>query len=208
MELNNNLPALEELDTVIFAISTDDLSGARSIASRVGISFPVLYDPAADVVEARGAADEMNEAAAGEEDFDLVTAGKKPVKNAELWHALIAAAAVLVPLQCEFFALEGISHLVHTIERIKKSFNPSLEIQGIVLTMYDQRNNLSGAVANDVRAYFGDIVYNTVIPRNVRVSEAPSHGKPVLLYDTNCAGAQAYIHLASEVLKREHRITG
>jgi chromosome partitioning protein len=139
--------------------------------------------------------------------YDYVLIDCPPALGLLTMNALIAAAAVLVPLQCEFFALEGISHLVHTIERIKKSFNPSLEIQGIVLTMYDQRNNLSGAVANDVRAYFGDIVYDTMIPRNVRVSEAPSHGKPVLLYDTNCAGAQAYIHLASEVLKREHRIS-
>ncbi|MDP6428319.1 MAG: AAA family ATPase [Rhodospirillales bacterium] len=139
--------------------------------------------------------------------YDYVLIDCPPALGLLTMNALIAAAAVLVPLQCEFFALEGISHLVHTIERIKKSFNPLLEIQGIVLTMYDQRNNLSGAVANDVRAYFGDIVYDTMIPRNVRVSEAPSHGKPVLLYDTNCAGAQAYIHLASEVLKREHRIS-
>ena len=142
------------------------------------------------------------------EPFDYVLIDCPPALGLLTMNALIAAAAVLVPLQCEFFALEGVSHLVHTIERIKRSFNPGLEIQGIVLTMYDQRNNLSGAVANDVRAYFGKVVYDTVIPRNVRVSEAPSHGKPVLLYDTNCAGAQAYIHLASEVLKREHRITG
>jgi len=118
-------------------------------------------------------------------------------------NALNAANAVLVPLQCEFFALEGLSHLVRTIERIKKSYNPTLEIQGIVLTMFDSRNNLSDAVATDVREFFGAIVYETVIPRNVRVSEAPSHGKPVLLYDINCAGSQAYIHLAGEVLKRE-----
>jgi len=118
-------------------------------------------------------------------------------------NALNAADAVLVPLQCEFFALEGLSHLIRTIERIKKSYNPNLEIQGIVLTMFDSRNNLSDAVATDVREYFGAIVYETVIPRNVRVSEAPSHGKPVLLYDIDCAGSQAYIHLAGEVLKRE-----
>jgi chromosome partitioning protein len=108
-------------------------------------------------------------------------------------------------LQCEFFALEGVSHLIKTVERVKKSFNPSLEIQGIVLTMFDSRNNLSGMVAADVRDYFGDKVYETVIPRNVRVSEAPSHGKPVLVYDINCAGSQAYLHLASEVLRRERR---
>jgi chromosome partitioning protein len=118
-------------------------------------------------------------------------------------NALVAADAVLVPLQCEFFALEGISHLVRTIDRIRQTYNPALQIQGIVLTMFDRRNNLSDAVATDVREYFGDKVYETVIPRNVRISEAPSHGKPVLLYDMRCAGSQAYIHLASEVLRRE-----
>jgi len=121
-------------------------------------------------------------------------------------NALAAAQAVLVPLQCEFYALEGLSHLVRTIERVKRHFNPALEIQGVVLTMFDKRNNLSDLVAADVRGYFGAKVYDTVIPRNVRVSEAPSHGKPVLLYDLRCPGAQAYVHLASEVLRRERRV--
>ncbi|HEY0523596.1 MAG TPA: ParA family protein, partial [Stellaceae bacterium] len=111
--------------------------------------------------------------------------------------------SVMVPLQCEFYALEGLSHLIRTIERVKRNLNPALEIQGVVLTMFDRRNNLSDLVAADVRGHFGDKVYETVIPRNVRVSEAPSHGKPVLLYDFRCPGAQAYIHLASEVLRRE-----
>lgn len=121
-------------------------------------------------------------------------------------NSLVAADAVLVPLQCEFFALEGVSHLVKTIDRVRQVFNPKLEIQGIVLTMFDKRNNLSDAVASDVREYFGEKVYTTVIPRNVRVSEAPSHGKPVLLYDLKCPGSQAYLHLASEVLRRERRV--
>jgi chromosome partitioning protein len=112
-----------------------------------------------------------------------------------------------VPLQCEFYALEGLSHLIRTIERVKRHLNPGLEIQGVVLTMFDKRNNLSGLVAADVRGHFGSKVYDTVIPRNVRVSEAPSHGKPVLLYDLECPGAQAYVHLASEVLRREHRVS-
>jgi chromosome partitioning protein len=137
------------------------------------------------------------------EDYDYVLIDCPPALGLLTVNALNAADAVLVPLQCEFFALEGLSHLVRTIDRIKKAYNPRLEIQGIVLTMFDSRNNLSDAVAADVRDFFGDIVYETVIPRNVRVSEAPSHGKPVLLYDTGCAGSQAYIHLASEVLKRE-----
>ena len=118
-------------------------------------------------------------------------------------NALVAADSVLVPLQCEYYALEGVSHLVHTIERVKNAFNPKLGIQGVVLTMFDKRNTLSQAVADDARSYFGPKVYETAIPRNVRVSEAPSHGKPVLLYDLNCAGSQAYAHLASEMLKRE-----
>jgi chromosome partitioning protein len=118
-------------------------------------------------------------------------------------NALVAAEALLVPLQCEFFALEGISHLLRTVERVRRAFNPRLHIQGIVLTMFDRRNKLSDVVADDVRAHFGDTVYRTVIPRNVRVSEAPSHGRPVLIYDFACAGSQAYVHLASEVLRRE-----
>ena len=121
-------------------------------------------------------------------------------------NALVAADAVLVPLQCEFFALEGISQLVQTIERVRRNLNPRLALQGIVLTMFDRRNNLSELVATDVRSVFGATVYDTVIPRNVRVSEAPSHGKPVLLYDVRSPGAQAYIHLAAELLKRERAL--
>lgn len=118
-------------------------------------------------------------------------------------NALVAATSVLIPLQCEFFALEGLSLLLKTIDRIKANFNPELHIQGILLTMYDKRNNLSGQVADDVRSYLGDKVFDTIIPRNVRMSEAPSHGQPSLLYDLKCAGSQAYIRLASEMLKRE-----
>ncbi len=118
-------------------------------------------------------------------------------------NGLAAADAVLVPLQCEFFALEGISQLLHTIDLVKRGFNPALRLQGIVLTMHDRRNNLSDQVAADARGFFGDRVYQTVIPRNIRVSEAPSHGKPVLLYDFRSPGAQAYIRLADELLRRE-----
>jgi chromosome partitioning protein len=118
-------------------------------------------------------------------------------------NALTASDSLLVPLQCEFFALEGLSHLMRTVDRVRERFNPRLQIHGVVLTMVDRRNNLSDQVAADVRGFFGDKVYDTVIPRNVRISEAPSHGKPVLLYDVRCAGAQAYILLASELLRRE-----
>lgn len=130
-----------------------------------------------------------------------------PSLNLLTINAMTAADAVLVPLQCEFFALEGLSQLLRTVEQVRSSINPRLEIQGVVLTMYDQRNNLSGQVMADVREYMGDKVYKTVIPRNVRVSEAPSYGKPVLLYDHRCAGSQAYIELATEIVRRERQMT-
>jgi chromosome partitioning protein len=129
-----------------------------------------------------------------------------PSLNLLTINALSAADAILVPLQCEFFALEGLSQLIKTVERVKTNLNPRLTIQGIVLTMFDRRNNLSEQVAEDVRSVLGDKVYQTVIPRNVRISEAPSHGKPVLLYDNNCVGSQAYIRLASEVIRREREL--
>jgi chromosome partitioning protein len=128
-----------------------------------------------------------------------------PSLNLLTINALAAADAVVVPLQCEFFALEGLSQLLTTVEQVRSTLNPALTIHGIVLTMYDPRNSLAGQVVADVRAYMGDKVYETVIPRNVRLSEAPSHGKPALLYDLKCAGSQAYLKLASEVIQREGR---
>ena len=128
-----------------------------------------------------------------------------PSLNLLTINALAASDSVVVPLQCEFFALEGLSQLLSTVEQVRKTLNPRLSIHGIVLTMYDPRNNLATQVAADVRSFMGDTVYDTVIPRNVRVSEAPSHGKPVLLYDLRCAGSQAYLKLASEVIQRERR---
>ena len=128
-----------------------------------------------------------------------------PSLNLLTINALAASDSVVVPLQCEFFALEGLSQLLSTVEQVRKTLNPRLSIHGIVLTMFDPRNNLATQVAADVRSFMGDAVYETVIPRNVRVSEAPSHGKPVLLYDLRCAGSQAYLKLASEVIQRERR---
>ena len=126
-----------------------------------------------------------------------------PSLNMLTLNAMVAAQSVLVPLQCEFFALEGLSQLTQTIEQVRHSLNPALDIQGIVLTMYDLRNNLSGQVEADVRGHFGSLVYQSVIPRNVRVSEAPSFGKPALLYDHKCSGSLAYMELASELIQRE-----
>ena len=134
--------------------------------------------------------------------FDYVLIDCPPSLNMLTLNALVAADALLVPLQAEFYALEGLSYLVQTVERIKRTFNPRLELAGIVLTMVDRRNSLSDAVASDVRAHFADRVFETVVPRNVRVSEAPSHGLPVLVYDHRCIGAQAYIQLAAEFLRR------
>lgn len=148
----------------------------------------------------------LKDALTGLQGYDFVLIDCPPSLGLLTLNALVAAHSVMVPLQVEFLALEGVSHLTKTIERVRKTFNPDLEIQGIVLTMVDKRNNLSDLVSSDVRNYFGTKVYQTEIPRNVRVSEAPSHGKPVLLYDLKSRGAQAYIHLAGEVLKREQRI--
>ena len=128
-----------------------------------------------------------------------------PSLNLLTLNAMVAAHAVLVPVQCEFFALEGISQLKETIDQIKATLNPGLEIQGVVLTMHDSRTALSKEVETEVRAFFGPKVYESVIPRNTRVAEAPSHGKPILLYDFECAGSQAYIKLATEIIERERQ---
>ena len=138
-------------------------------------------------------------------DFTYVLIDCPPSLNLLTVNAMTAADAVLVTLQCEFFALEGLTQLMRTVELVRGSLNPALEIQGVVLTMYDRRNSLSEQVASDVREHFGQKVYDTVIPRNVRVSEAPSFGKPVLVYDLKCAGSQAYLKLAREVVVRERQ---
>jgi chromosome partitioning protein len=145
-------------------------------------------------------------AALPNEPFTYILIDCPPSLNLLTVNALAAADAVLVPLQCEFFALEGLSQLLKSVEQVRASLNPRLSIHGVVLTMFDPRNNLSGQVVADVRQYMGEKVYQTMIPRNVRVSEAPSHGKPVLLYDLKCAGSQAYLRLASEILQRERAL--
>jgi chromosome partitioning protein len=136
-------------------------------------------------------------------DFTYVLVDCPPSLNLLTVNAMASANAILVPLQCEFFALEGLSQLIKTVEQVKETLNPSLIIHGIVLTMYDARNNLANQVVADVRQFMGRKVYDTIIPRNVRVSEAPSYGKPVLVYDLKCVGSEAYLRLATEIIQRE-----
>ncbi len=185
------------------AIQATDIPGLEIVPSGLDLSGaePELVD------EDRREHQLSRRLGAASGDYDYILIDCPPALGLLTVNALAAAQAVLVPLQCEFFALEGVSQLMTTIERVKNAFNPGLEIQGIVLTMFDKRNNLSGMVANDVRDYFGEKVYRTVIPRNVRISEAPSHGCPVIVYDTACAGSRAYLSLASEVIHRERRLS-
>ncbi len=188
--------------TLTEAVLDTDIPGLKVVASGMDLSGAEI-----ELIDMERRESRLRESLARDAgSFDYILIDCPPALGLLTLNALIAAQSVLVPLQCEFFALEGISHLVRTIERVKKTFNPALELNGIVLTMFDRRNNLSDMVAADVREYFGDKVYKTVIPRNVRVSEAPSHGKPVLVYDVRCAGSEAYMHLAGEVLRREREV--
>jgi chromosome partitioning protein len=175
------------------APSTIDLLGAELELANLDHKTHRLHNALIGLCEKLG----------NENAYSYVLVDCPPSLNLLTINALVSADAVLVPLQCEFFALEGLSQLMKTVERVKNSLNPKLVIQGVVLTMFDRRNSLSEQVAQDVREVLGEKVYETVIPRNVRISEAPSYGRPVLLYDHTCVGSQAYIKLASEVIKRE-----
>ena len=180
------------------APSTMDLLGVElEIASRSDRAFRLRRAIAAHVQRA--------ESIRGR-NYSYVLVDCPPSLNLLTINALSASHSILVPLQCEFFALEGLSQLLQTVERVKHALNPELTVHGIVLTMFDSRNNLAGQVVSDVRAHMGEAVYDTVIPRNVRISEAPSHGKPVLLYDFKSTGSQAYLRLASEIIQREKRL--
>jgi chromosome partitioning protein len=181
---------------LFIAPSTLDLSGleleigqARDRALRLRAAFAPLNGEAGDAPA-----------------FTYVLIDCPPSLNLLTVNAMAAANAILVPLQCEFFALEGLSQLIKTVEQVKDTLNPGLTIHGIVLTMFDARNNLSNQVVADVREFMGRKVYDTIIPRNVRVSEAPSYGKPVLVYDLKCVGSEAYLRLATEVIQREREL--
>ena len=154
----------------------------------------------------RNALSPLRRAAPAENTFSYVLIDCPPSLNLLTINAMTAADAVLVPLQCEFFALEGLSQLIQTVAGVKAALNPDLVIHGIVLTMHDARNNLSNSVVADVRQNSGEKVYSTIIPRNVRVSEAPSYGKPVLVYDLKCVGSEAYLRLATEIIQREKEL--
>ena len=148
----------------------------------------------------------LNVDAAPDADYTYVLIDCPPSLNLLTVNAMAASDAILVPLQCEFFALEGLSQLLQTVEQVRSTLNPNLSIHGIVMTMFDSRNNLSNQVVADVRQFMGSKVYNTMIPRNVRISEAPSYGKPVLVYDLKCVGSEAYLKLATEVIQREREL--
>ncbi len=181
------------------APSTMDLLGVElEIAGHANRSYKLR-----DALRGYGASN-----AEGPDRATYVLVDCPPSLNLLTINAMAAANAILVPLQCEFFALEGLSQLLKTVESVKKQLNPDLSIHGVVLTMYDARNNLSGQVVADVREFMGPKVYDTIIPRNVRVSEAPSYGKPVLVYDLKCSGSEAYLRLATEIIQREKELSG
>ncbi len=179
------------------ASSTMDLSGLElELGSTPGRAFRLR-----DAIAALN-----NNVSPESEDYTYVLIDCPPSLNLLTVNAMAASDAILVPLQCEFFALEGLSQLLQTVEQVRTTLNPNLSIHGIVLTMFDARNNLSNQVVADVRQFMGSKVYNTMIPRNVRISEAPSYGKPVLVYDLKCVGSEAYLKLATEVIQREREL--
>ena len=178
------------------ATSTMDLSGLE-------LELGATRDRA---FRLRNAIAGLNTHVTPESDYTYVLIDCPPSLNLLTVNAMAASDSILVPLQCEFFALEGLSQLLQTVEQVRSTLNPNLTIHGIVLTMFDSRNNLSNQVVADVRQFMGNKVYNTMIPRNVRISEAPSYGKPVLVYDLKCVGSEAYLKLATEVIQREREL--
>jgi chromosome partitioning protein len=203
------LTGRESLSAAVRETAVPRLCVAPSTLDLLGVELEIasLPDRAFRLKNALSAFAEEQTHAEDEDRFTYALLDCPPSLNLLTMNALAAAHSVVVPLQCEFFALEGLSQLLSTVEEVRNTLNPSLTIHGIVLTMFDSRNTLASQVVADVRGFMGSKVYETVIPRNVRVSEAPSHGKPVLLYDLKCSGSQAYLKLASEVIQRE-RLNG
>jgi chromosome partitioning protein len=194
------------LADVAVATNVPRLSVAPSTLDLLGVELEIAARPDR-TMRLRQSLARLGDRAKGDgADFTYVLIDCPPSLNLLTINAMAASHSVLVPLQCEFFALEGLTQLLKTVDQVKRALNPDLTIHGIVLTMFDSRNNLAGQVVADVRAYMGDTVYQTVIPRNVRISEAPSHGKPVLLYDFKSTGSQAYLRLASEIIQREKQL--
>jgi chromosome partitioning protein len=189
-----------ELRAAIFETAVPRLHIAPSTLDLLGVELEIAQQRDR-AFRLRKAVQQL--AASEGQGYGYVLVDCPPSLNLLTINAMAAADAILVPLQCEFFALEGLSQLLKTVDQVRDTLNPRLSIHGIVLTMYDARNNLSGQVVEDVRQFMGEKVYKTVIPRNVRVSEAPSYGKPALLYDLKCPGSQAYVRLASEIIQRE-----
>ena len=176
-------------------------------SEKLGISLipssPALAGAEVELVNEPDRANRLKQALSQASRYDYVLIDCPPSLGLLTLNAMTAVNNLLIPMQCEFFALEGLSQLMTTVQRVRENFNPGLQIQGLLLTMYDQRNRLSKEVEEDVRSHFGSKVYDTVIPRNVRVSEAPSHGKPILLYDHRSSGARAYMRLVNEIRKRD-----
>lgn len=196
------LAGYADLTQAVRKTAVPNLSVAPSTMDLLGIELEIAQEKDR-TQRLRTAIAGLDAQVSGGDAFTYVLVDCPPSLNLLTINALVAADAVLVPLQCEFFALEGLSQLLKSVEQVRSTLNPKLSIHGIVLTMFDPRNNLANQVVADVRQFMGSKVYDTVIPRNVRVSEAPSHGKPALLYDLKCAGSQAYLRLASEVIQRE-----
>ena len=196
------LTGVMSLDDAAVATAVPGLSIVPSTLDLLGVEMEIAGAPDR-VLRLRNA---VRASAARTNAYSYVLIDCPPSLNLLTLNSMAAAHSVLVPLQCEFFALEGLSQLLETVEQVRRTINPELVIQGIVLTMYDGRNNLANQVVEDVRAHMGEKVYQTIIPRNVRVSEAPSYGKPAILYDLKCSGSQAYLQLASEVIRQERRL--
>jgi chromosome partitioning protein len=192
----------KDIDQIKMETIVDNLHIVPSTLDLLGLEA-VLANDNEKSYKLKRAIEKLNKDA--EKKYSYILIDCPPSLNLITINALAAANGIIVPLQCEFYALEGLGQLLETVDHVRNTLNKDLLIHGVLLTMFDERNNLSGQVAKDVRDFMGDKVYKTVIPRNVRVSEAPSYGKPVMLYDHKCVGSQAYLNLAAEVLKKDNK---